>query len=83
MDILSLVTVQVMLPFSSTVVQKFTIKLKCIASDFFFLEIKPKKIVQAEWKIPQGKFKLLHICSPFALPKDCLKFFIKLIFLFM
>ena len=42
MDILSSVTVQLMLPFSSTVVQKFTIKLKDIASDFLFLEIKPE-----------------------------------------
>ena len=42
MDILSSVTVQVILPFLSTVAQKFTIGLKDIASDFFFLEIKPK-----------------------------------------
>ena len=42
MDILSSVTVQLMLPFSSIVVQKFTIKLKDIASDFLFLEIKPE-----------------------------------------
>ena len=87
MEILSWVTLQVILPFSPAVVQKLTIKLKdkrhCFR--FFFLEIKPKDCsgrMENSSRQTENSSYPFPLCSAKRLFKISSSY-IKLIFLFV